>query len=157
MSGECFLCPDDPTLSHDWDTKQSLMAWFLLILSQERAVARVSFVCPQTYQTSDVVGEVRKINRSKPPGSWIIYFGLLNTGWWWLIIMIIRMLDYDHQASLAALSSLWSEPSLTMYGDKYSSMGGHVHTRFLSPKLSSILPTLGHNLASDLQTIININ
>ena len=29
-------------------------------------------------------------------------------------------------------------------------MGGQVHTRFLSPKLSSILPTLGHSFSSDL-------
>ena len=29
-------------------------------------------------------------------------------------------------------------------------MGGQVQTRFLSPKLSSILPTLGHSLESDL-------
>ena len=30
-------------------------------------------------------------------------------------------------------------------------MGGQVHTRFLSPKESSIRPTLGHSLASDLK------
>ena len=29
-------------------------------------------------------------------------------------------------------------------------MGGQVHTRFLSPKVSSILPTLGQSFSSDL-------
>ena len=40
---------------------------------------------------------------------------------------------------------------LTTYGLRYSSIGGQVHTRFLSPKESSIRPTLGHSLASDLE------